>query len=200
MAIRCFVALNLSPELKAHLAELQVRLKQAKADVSWVKPENIHLTLKFLGEVEEERILAIKQAIQEGVEGEGALSVTLAGLGTFPHPRSPRVIWVGIEGEKERLSRLQERMEQAMEGVGFPREGRPFSPHLTLGRVRSARGVSDLVDLLGCHAGSEFGSFKAQSIELMQSQLHPAGAIYSILESFPLAALPRPATSPQGEL
>jgi 2'-5' RNA ligase len=197
MAIRCFVALNLSPEVKAHLAELQAQLKQAKADVSWVKPENIHLTLKFLGEVEEERIPAIKCAIQEGLEGEGRLLLTLAGLGTFPHPRSPRVIWVGIEGEKERLSHLQERMEQAMEKVGFPREGRPFSPHLTLGRVRSARGLSDLLDLLGRQAGSGFGTIEAQSIELMQSQLHPAGAIYSILESFPLAAAARPAAGGQ---
>jgi 2'-5' RNA ligase len=192
MTIRCFIALNLSPELKGRLAELEARLKEAGADVSWVKPENIHLTLKFLGEVEEERIPPIKQAIQAALQDEGPLFFSLAGLGTFPNPRSPRVVWVGIEGEKERLSQLQERLEQAMEKVGFSREARPFSPHVTLGRMRSRRGSSALVDLLGRLASSELGTLKAQSIELMRSQLHPAGAIYTIMESFPLAVSPDP--------
>jgi 2'-5' RNA ligase len=190
MEIRCFVALNLPPELKGRLAELEARLKEARADVSWVKPENIHLTLKFLGGVEETRIPLIKRAIQEGLRGEGPLVLSLAGLGVFPNPRSPRVIWVGVEGDTERMEKLQKRLEQALEEVGFPREARSFSPHMTLGRMRSRQGTAGLMELVGRLGEYRAGSIQAESIELMRSQLHPAGAIYTILESFPLSAPP----------
>ena len=190
MEIRCFVALNLPPEWKGRLAELEARLKEARADVSWVKPENIHLTLKFLGGVEETRISLVKRAIQEGLGGEGPLALSLAGLGVFPNPRSPRVIWVGVEGDTERIQKLQKRLEQALEEVGFSREARPFSPHMTLGRMRSRQGAAGLMELVGHLEEYRAGSIMAESIELMRSQLHPAGAIYTILESFPLSALP----------
>ena len=190
MEIRCFVALNLPPELKGRLAELEARLKEARADVSWVKPENIHLTLKFLGGVEETRIPLIKRTIQEGLRGEGPLVLSLAGLGVFPNPRSPRVIWVGVEGDTERMQKLQKRLEQALEEVGFPREARSFSPHMTLGRMRSRQGTAGLMELVERLGEYRAGSIQAESIELMRSQLHPAGAIYTILESFPLSAPP----------
>ena len=190
MEIRCFVALNLPPELKGRLAELEARLKEARADVSWVKPENIHLTLKFLGGVEETRIPLIKRAIQEGLHGDGPLVLSLAGLGVFPNPRSPRVIWVGVEGDTERMEKLQKRLEQALEEVGFPREARSFSPHMTLGRMRSRQGTAGLMELVERLGEYRAGSIQAESIELMRSQLHPAGAIYTILESFPLSVPP----------
>jgi 2'-5' RNA ligase len=186
--IRCFLAINFPSELKARLAELEADLKGVRADVSWVKAENIHLTLKFLGEVGEERISSIQAAIREGFPEEGPLSLSLAGLGTFPNPRSPRVIWVGVEGEKERLLRLQERLERAMEKLGFPREARAFSPHITLGRVRSRQGCAELMGLVDRLQGCRLGDLEARTVELMRSQLHPTGAVYSILESFPLLA------------
>lgn len=188
MGIRCFVAINLPPELKGRLGELEAQLKEARADVSWVKPESIHLTLKFLGEAEEERIPLIKRAIQEGLEGAGSLMLFLAGMGAFPNLRSPRVIWVGVGGEQEKLCQLQERLERAMETIGFAREGRPFSPHITLGRMRSGRGGPALMDLVSRMADLKVGTVRAESIELMQSRLHPAGAIYTVIESFPLVA------------
>jgi 2'-5' RNA ligase len=187
MEIRCFIALNLPSELKGRLAELEAQLKEAKADVGWVKPENIHLTLKFLGGVEEARIPLVKGAIQEGLREEGSLALAFVGLGVFPNPRYPRVVWVGVKGEPERLQKLQERLEQAMSEVGFPREARSFSPHITLGRMRSRQGAPSLMDLVGRLGEYELGSMKAESIELMRSQLHPAGAIYTVLESFPLS-------------
>ena len=190
MEIRCFVALNLPSELKGRLAELEARLKEARADVSWVKPENVHLTLKFLGGVEEVRIPFVKRAIQEGLRGEGPLVLSLASLGVFPNPRSPRVVWVGVEGDTDRLQKLQERLEQALGEVGFPREARSFSPHTTLGRMRSRQGAASLMELVGHLGEYKAGSMKAESIELMRSLLHPAGAIYTILESFPLSASP----------
>jgi 2'-5' RNA ligase len=188
MEIRCFIALNLPAEIKGRLAELEARLKEARADVSWVKPENIHLTLKFLGGVEEARVPLVKRAVQEGLRREGPLVLTLAGLGVFPNPRSPRVVWVGVGGDTERLQDLQERLEQALGEVGFPREARSFSPHITLGRMRSRQGAASLMELVGHLGANEVGSLKAESIELMRSQLHPAGAVYTILESFSLSA------------
>jgi 2'-5' RNA ligase len=188
MEIRCFIALNLPAEIKGRLAELEARLKEARADVSWVKPENIHLTLKFLGGVEEARVPLVKRAVQEGLRREGPLVLTLAGLGVFPNPRSPRVVWVGVGGDTERLQNLQESLEQALGEVGFPREARSFSPHITLGRMRSRQGAASLMELVGHLGANEVGSLKAESIELMRSQLHPAGAVYTILESFSLSA------------
>lgn len=188
MEIRCFIALNLPAEIKGRLAELEARLKEARADVSWVKPENVHLTLKFLGGVEEARVPLVKRAVQEGLCREGPLVLTLAGLGVFPNPRSPRVVWVGVGGDTERLQNLQERLEQALGEVGFPREARSFSPHITLGRMRSRQGAASLMELVGHLGANEVGSLKAESIELMRSQLHPAGAVYTILESFSLSA------------
>jgi len=188
MEIRCFIALNLPSELKGRLAELEAQLKEARADVGWVKPENIHLTLKFLGGVEEDRIPVVKGAIQEGLCEAGSLALAFVGLGVFPNPRFPRVVWVGVKGETERLQKLQERLEQAMREVGFPREARSFSPHITLGRMRSRQGAPGLMDLVGRLGEYELGSMKAESIELMRSQLHPAGAIYTVLERFPLSS------------
>ena len=188
MEIRCFIALNLPSEIKGRLAEIEARLKEARADVSWVKPENVHLTLKFLGGVEEARVPLVKRAVQEGLGREGPLVLTLAGLGVFPNPRSPRVVWVGVGGDTERLQNLQERLEQALGEVGFPREARSFSPHITLGRMRSRQGAASLMELVGHLGANEVGSLKAESIELMRSQLHPAGAVYTILESFSLSA------------
>jgi 2'-5' RNA ligase len=188
MEIRCFIALNLPAEIKGRLAELESRLKEARADVSWVKPENVHLTLKFLGGVEEARVPLVKRAVQEGLRREGPLVLTLAGLGVFPNPRSPRVVWVGVGGDTERLQNLQESLEQALGEVGFPREARSFSPHITLGRMRSRQGAASLMELVGHLGANEVGSLKAESIELMRSQLHPAGAVYTILESFSLSA------------
>jgi RNA 2',3'-cyclic 3'-phosphodiesterase len=188
MDIRCFIAINLPSEWKGHLAELEARLKEARADTSWVKPENIHLTLKFLGGVEEARVSVVKKAIQEALRGQGPLTLSLANLGVFPNPHYPRVIWVGVEGDKARLQELQERIEQAMGEVGFPREARSFSPHLTLGRMRSRQGASGLMDLLDGVGEGKPGSMKAETVELMRSQLHPGGAIYTVLESFRLSA------------
>jgi len=163
--------------------------------VNWVKPENIHLTLKFLGEVDEDRIPSIKGVVREGLQGERSLFLSLDGLGVFPNPRAPRVIWVGIEGEGERLKRLQEKLESAMEEEGFPREARSFSPHVTLGRVRSRGGALGLMDLIHGLGRVQLGSYSARSIELMRSQLQPAGAIYSIMEAFPLLGS-SPSSSP----
>jgi len=185
--VRCFVALNLSSELRSRLAWIQDQLKAAAAEVSWVNPENIHLTLKFLGEVEEARLPAVRVTVQEALQGEEGVWAMVAGLGAFPPSGPPRVIWAGIRAGGEDLARLQARIEAALERIGFPRESRRFTPHLTLGRMRSSRGSPALLELISSHRGVELGILEAESVELMESRLHPSGAIYTVLESYPLS-------------
>lgn len=184
--MRLFVAANLADQLKEALAQLQGALKAKGGDVSWVKPENLHITLKFLGEVGEERLQEIKAAIASSVVGISSFSLSFGGLGAFPNLRSPRVIWIGVKEGGESLSALHSHVEEAFEQIGFPREGRPFTPHLTLGRVRSLKGLEGLVEGLNTIKADALGGMVLERVDLMQSRLHPAGAIYTALESFPL--------------
>jgi len=191
--IRCFIAIELSQELRDRVAAIQASLQRDEwsDQVRWVRPENVHLTLKFLGNVPEERITAINQAIREAIAVVGVVPFTLrvVGLGAFPNFRRPAVIWVGVEDGIERLLRLQEGIEAAMERLGFQREDRPFHPHLTLGRVnrRASSGYRrKLGEALQARQVGEIGYMRVEEISLMRSQLHPQGAIYTQLATHPL--------------
>ncbi len=191
--IRCFIAIELSEELLERLAALQTALRQDEwtDQVRWVRPEGIHLTLKFLGNVPEARISAINQAIREAIAaaGVGPFTLRVVGLGAFPNFRRPNVIWVGVENEIERLQRLQEAIEVAMERLGFQREERPFHPHLTLGRVNRRAGSGyrrKLGEVLQAQQVGEVGRIRVEQVSLMRSQLHPQGAIYTQLAAHPL--------------
>lgn len=187
--IRSFIAINLEESLRPHLSWLQDTLRTAGAEVSWVRVENIHLTLKFLGEVTKKRLDVVKEAIKEVTRTGFPFPINLQGLGVFPNLRSPRVVWVGVEEETGELKRLQGDLEKVLSKKGFPKEGRPYTPHLTLGRVRSPKNKEGLVALLEAYKGESLGGMQVKSMELMQSQLFPKGAVYSILESFPLGRL-----------
>lgn len=184
--VRSFIAVNLDEGLRLSLSRLQEALKAAEAEVSWVRVENIHLTLKFLGEIPKKRLEVVKEAIKEVTRTRFPFPISLQGLGVFPNLRSPRVVWVGVEEETEELKRLQGDLEKVLRKKGFPKEGRAYTPHLTLGRVRSPKNKEGLVTLLEAHKGESLGSMQVGSIDLMQSQLSPKGAVYSVLESFPL--------------
>ena len=184
--VRAFVAVNLDPELKGALARVQERLKATRADVGWVKPENLHLTLKFLGHVEESRSGLIVEAVGAATQGYGSFHLALGGLGAFPQPRAARVVWVGVSRGAEALAALQAKIEVGLEPLGFPREERPFTAHLTLGRVRGPARREQLAVALTSMAAEALGEMVVDRIELMKSDLHPAGARYSVLQSFPL--------------
>lgn len=178
--MRLFIAVDLNSQNKDALAGLQARLKKADADVKWVEPGNIHLTLKFLGEVNEEKIPKIISAIKESIAGFKPFSLEIVSLGAFPSLKYPRIIWAGIEKGKENLEKLAEGIETAMLKLGFPEEKRGFSSHLTLGRVRSAKNKDRL-----CRQIS-LASFPAlpqdiASVNLYQSRLTPQGPIYEKL-------------------
>lgn len=184
--MRLFIAANLASALKAALSQVQEALKARGADVGWVKPENLHITLRFLGEVEEARLPVLSEAIASSLKGASPFPLALGGLGAFPDLRFPRVIWIGVKKGAEELSALQARLEEGLQRIGFPPEDRPFSPHLTLGRVRSPRKREALVEGLKVLQVPLLEEMVLESVELMRSQLHPAGAIYTILQRFPL--------------
>jgi 2'-5' RNA ligase len=181
--MRVFVAINLSDEERARLTGAARRLRESDFPVRWVPPQNVHLTLKFLGEVGEDRLAELYSAVDEASSGSAAFDMALRGFGAFPSLRRPRVVWAGVEHEAT-LARLQEKVEMGLEAVGYERENRRFHPHLTLGRARKGAragdfdGFEDLVNGL-----SYEGRFRVTAVDVMRSRLDPGGAVYSVLHS-----------------
>jgi len=153
-----------------------------------VNPDNYHLTLKFLGDVEDQRTVEIGAALSAATRGIQAFDIAFAGLGGFPTPTRPRVLWAGVTGGGPRLADLAGAVDDALVAIGFAPEPRAFSAHITLGRVREPRRDAGLADALARAAGLELGSSRVDRIVLMRSQLSPAGARYSEVSSAPLSA------------
>src|SRR3972149_5444057 len=188
--IRAFVAVNLDPSLKEALARVMERLKATRADVGWVNPENLHRTLKFLGQVEETRLEAIAEAVASAARGCGSFRFVLGGLGAFPQPRAARVVWVGVPEGADSLAGLQGRLEAELEPLGFPREERPFMAHLTLGRVRGPGRREQLAAALISAPVEPLGEVVLDRIEMMKRDLRREGPRYSILHRLPPGAPP----------
>ena len=188
--IRAFIAIELPGQIKAALSQLQDNLKKSKsASVKWVNPESIHLTLKFLGNVDEAEIPAIKKALSEAVTGVTPFSLELGEPDAFPSCQAPNVVWVGVGGEIEPLRTLHNDIDRVITPLGFPPEKRAFSPHLTLGRVRDESLPGEkrrLGENVAAIKTGEKISFKVESVNLMRSILAREGAIYSCLASFAL--------------
>ncbi len=181
--MRLFVAINIDPSLKVPLGEIQEKLKATAAPVSWVKKDNVHFTLKFLGETEAGRLSALREAFGFALAGVRPFPLSLAGLGTFPLKGRPRVIWIGIQQGAEEVKRIRGRIDETLLPLGFPRESRPFHPHLTIGRVKNVGRLDPLLASLRALDIGEVGRMQVESVELMQSELHPAGAIYTPVET-----------------
>jgi len=187
--VRTFIAIELSEEVRAGLARLQEELRRRGEGVKWVRPEGVHLTLKFLGDVPADRIEEIAQAVREACVGFSPFQISFARLGCFPDLRRPRVVWVGVEGEVETLARLQKAIENNLDALGFPPEKRGFSPHLTLGRLRKEVGSGErrrLGQLIEATAAGQLGGMMVEAINVMRSDLKPTGAVYTQLASIKL--------------
>ncbi|HVO85314.1 MAG TPA: RNA 2',3'-cyclic phosphodiesterase [Syntrophobacteria bacterium] len=185
--IRSFIAIELPDEIRRALGGVQGQLKRDLVGVRWVHPGSVHLTLKFLGEIHPEQVQPIAAAAKGVVQDEPPLNLGVSGLGAFPNPRRPRVIWVGLQGDVERLGGLQARLEEALEPLGFPAEHRPFRPHLTLGRVKDPRRPPDLTRALADVTVPICNSFDVHEILVYKSDLRPNGAIYTKLQHLPFA-------------
>jgi 2'-5' RNA ligase len=179
--IRSFLAIELPKTIHKRIEEVQGDLKSSHADVRWVTPEKIHLTLKFFGNIEETKIEPIINAIGDSTRNVPVFSLRVKGIGAFPHWRNPRVIWMGLIDGKGLLVPLQKRLETELEGIGFDREARTFQPHLTLGRVNSSRGKEELTRAMERHQEEEFGEVEVLKVVLFKSDLKPTGPIYTPL-------------------
>ena len=184
--IRSFIAIEVPRGLKSRLEEVQRELRRTEADVKWVRPEAIHLTLKFLGSIRQEDVGKISGAVAPVIAGWTPFEIRIQGMGGFPNLRNPRVVWVGVDRGKESLVSLQQEIERKMAELSFPPENRSFSPHLTLGRVRSSRGRAHLTQAVESRKGLELGIFQGREVILFRSELKPSGAVYTKLKEFPM--------------
>jgi len=177
--MRLFIAINLPAEVREALWETAAPLRAARYPIRWVASEAIHLTLKFLGEVEAEREGEVAAGLAAAAQGAKPFTLAVSGFGVFPSARRPRVVWAGLEPVPP-LELLQHQVEREMERLGFPVEGRPFHPHLTLGRAkRDARpaaleGLATELDTLVYEA-----EVTVEAVDLMQSTLTAQGALYA---------------------
>ena len=186
-SVRAFVALKLGPEVREALAAAERRLQRAPARVGWVRPENIHLTLAFLGDITLSGVGAIAGTLDSIGRHTAPFSFAVEGIGSFGG-RRPRVVWAGIPAPSAGpVIALQKPVADALQLLGYRLEDRAFQPHLTLGRVRSSAGAEARVRALAELRDARFGQVEAGSVFLMRSQLLSAGPAYSILHEAPLA-------------
>jgi 2'-5' RNA ligase len=185
--IRAFIAVPVTDEVRQTVAKVEGDLKGSGADVKWVEPEKIHVTLKFLGDTKTRQIEGLVGALRNCLAGVKPFDITLSGSGTFPPGRrNVRVVWLGTTEGKEQLGDLAAKVEDACASQGFAKEGRPFSAHLTIGRVR--RESRRLEDLSAAVAKVEYNPLKVRidRVNLVRSELSPKGPTYTVLESFSL--------------
>jgi 2'-5' RNA ligase len=180
------VAILLPDALRAALAAEIERLGSRARGVGWVAPENLHLTLKFLGGIEPPRVERVAAALQATAAAAAPFELALRGVGAFPSPARPRVIWAGVHAGADTVAALAARVDDALGPLDFPRDERPFSAHVTLGRRREPRRDPALAEALAAGAERDFGRFRVEQVTLMRSDLSPNGARYTALAAWPL--------------
>ncbi len=179
---RLFVGIRLPPEVRASLVRAQDRLRRTGARVSWVRPENLHLTLVFLGDTFAARVPGLVAALDGAAAAVRPFDLAIGGLGSFGGPRSPRVIWAGADPAPPGLAELHTRAAEAFRRLGVALEARPFAAHVTLGRVRSSRGTDALTSVLRSPMNPPPGGRLAvDRADLMRSELGPGGPVYTVL-------------------
>lgn len=184
--IRAFIAINVDRRVIGEISEAIVQLKRTIPEVRWVEADKIHLTVKFLGDIEPSRVDPIANALAEALKLFPRFTISAKGLGVFPALRRPRILWVGLEGSQ--LVSLAANVEAALEPLGFTREERSFQPHLTIGRWRQFNGATKkLAEELERWKRSEFGASQVEAVTLFQSVLKPEGALHQPLRVIAIA-------------
>jgi len=165
--------------------ELSNQIKNSGIHVKLVEPENIHITLKFLGDVDEELIEKIEESIKKSIKDTSSFEINLAGTGVFPNLGYIKIIWIGIQDNGE-LRKIADNIDEQLSKLGFEKERRPFSPHLTIARVKSAKNKEKLIEIINKYHETEFTKIKVESVKLKKSELTPKGPIYTIIREIKL--------------
>ena len=183
---RVFLAIDPPEAVLKKIAAIQEALrKNIHGSISWVRPQGIHLTLKFFGDIGRKDIGEISRLVSGHAAASRELKLDVQGLGVFPNSRRPRVLWIGVGGDVVRLIDLQQAIDRGLEACGFKREERPFRAHLTLARIKSPQGLAGIDKTLAEKGPESAGSFEAKGLTLFKSDLTPKGAIYTVLADFP---------------
>ncbi len=181
-AVRCFIAVELDPAIREAVGRLQGKLSLPGVAVRWVRPEQMHITLKFLGEVDDQVVPLICEAVAEVARQGEPFDLHVRGTGCFPpRGRDVRVVWAGLSDETGRMERLYTLLEATMTDLGFPPERRPFSPHLTLGRAKSPRQATPLREHVAGFDSFDSGVQAVDSVILFESRLRKTGAEYTVV-------------------
>lgn len=184
--LRAFFAVELSDAVRVAVSTLAEALRDMRLKVSWVPPENLHLTLRFLGDVESETLEAISARVAEAVSGVGSFTLRTGRVGVFPNARRPSVIWVGIDEPPDALFRIQLAIETIAREAGFEPERRSFEPHITIGRVRRSHTGAGALEVLERHADFDGGEFEVKAVSLFSSRLTPQSSVHTKLRGFAL--------------
>jgi len=180
-SIRTFIAIELPDHIIASIIKVQQYLKSKTSNIKWVIPENIHLTLRFLGDIKPDDVQPVGQALSKAVKDVSPFSISAEGIGAFPGLNRPRVIWIGVGGRTDSLMALDQNLGDYLETIGFPREKRKFTGHLTIGRIRGKINPIQLIDAIKGCGGFKTELFSVNQVILFKSDLKPAGAVYKKL-------------------
>lgn len=181
--IRTFIAIELDDSLRRKIAQVRIQLERARA-VKWVAVDGIHITLKFLGDVDSDALSALQSAIAAACKETPSFTLTLRGIGAFPNTRRPNVVWIGAEGQVEMATTLAQKINAACAALGYAREARPFTPHLTIGRVKRDVSPNDrkfIGEMIERAQVETLGEWRVDQVSIMQSDLRPTGSVYTRL-------------------
>ncbi len=185
--IRTFIAVNIPKSYMQPIAGLLDELKATGAAVRWVKPESMHITLKFLGNIDERLVKDLGGKIAESTRDMTPIELRAKGCGAFPSIKNPRVVWLGISGNVDLLGKLQAKLEKSLIPLGFAPEKRPFRAHLTLGRLKGSRGKSKLISALRDKSNFVLDPFEVKEVVVYRSDLKPTGAVYTAIRKVTFA-------------
>jgi 2'-5' RNA ligase len=178
---RTFIAVELDAAIRKRAVELIDILRVAEADVKWVETQNLHLTLQFLGEVPDEEIAAVCQAVERGAAQVQPFELEVGGAGAFPNANRPRTLWIGAKAGHEQMAELHDHVALELAELGYQDEDRKFQTHLTIGRTRSGKNVAQLGQLVKQHADFQAGRMCVEKATVFSSRLQPGGPIYEVL-------------------
>lgn len=183
---RTFLAIEPPEAVRREMGRIQEQLKRTvRGMIRWVRPDGIHLTLKFFGDITGDDITRIAEVAEQEATTIKPLELQVKEIGVFPDLKRPRVVWLGMAGDVDRLLTLQKALDRRFMALGFPKEDRPFRAHLTLGRIKTSKGLLGLAQAVEQGAAAEAGSFRVAGLTLFKSDLRPAGAVYTKLAEFP---------------